>query len=88
MNKRINLLCQKILTDCAKIVGDCVLFPIVAPRNGRPCKEVRPLVHLRLGMPLNAPHSRTASAVLHRAIGVFLARVLARRELRAYAIRI
>lgn len=39
-------------------------------------------------MPLNAPHSRTASAVLHRAIGVFLARVLARRELRAYAIRI
>jgi|GEM_PF-3588931 len=39
-------------------------------------------------MPLNIPQLHAASAALHRAIGSFRLRVLARRELRAYAIRI
>jgi len=39
-------------------------------------------------MPLNCTLPRAWSALVHRAIGLFRSRVLARRELRAYAIRI
>jgi hypothetical protein len=39
-------------------------------------------------MPLNCTLPRACSALVSRAIGLFRSRVLARRELRAYAIRI
>jgi len=76
---------SRIVQKSSGIAG---CFRLLHREKGPPAEGRARAVHLKLGMPLNSALHRTASAVLHRAIGLFRSRVLARRELRAYAIRI
>lgn len=73
---------------CKNRPGIACCSRLLHREKGSPARECARAVHPRLGMPLNAPLSRMATAMLYHAIGLFRLRVLARRELRAYAIRI